>query len=76
VRAWVVLQLTSADMYVDRVFPVTEAEMTSSSTTVDDHDLLFAGPAYQMHALEAFVCNCIYRLCMYRRAIIRYTYVG
>jgi len=47
-------------MYVDQVFPVEQAEMTSSAT-VDDHDLLSAAnSACQMRTLEAFVRNFCY----------------
>jgi len=44
-------------MYVDHVFPV---EMTSSST-VDDQDVMFASFSYQSaETLEAFVRNLIH----------------
>lgn len=45
--------LNTRDMYVDQVFPVEKAEMTSSAA-VDDHDLLFAASVCQMQTPEQF----------------------
>lgn len=46
--------LNSPDMYVDQVFPVEQAEMTSS-TNVDDYNLLSAAnSACHIRTLEAF----------------------